>query len=267
MVREWVLAIILSTAFESAVAQTLAPPPAPSPTPSPTAASPPSAEAPAAIPSPLQPPAPTQAPPQPQARVADDGVHLPVGYPIVIALDEVVSSEARARGDKFAIHLAAPIMVEGRVIAPAGAKGMGEVVYAEHTGGGGAPGKLVLAARYLDIGAVHAPLKAFNLGAGGESEFREMQVAAQIIGIGVMFINGHDVVYPVGTRARAKIAQEVVLPLPPASPDTAPASAPAPAPVGDAPAVVLSASPSPTPPASTPPTTTSPATPAPEPVK
>lgn len=266
MVREWVLAIILSTAVDSAVAQTLAPTPAPSsttapsPISGPTAAPPPGAEAPAAIP-----PPPAQAPAPPQARVADDGVHLPVGYPIVIALDEIVSSEARTRGDKFAIHLAAPIMVDGREVAPAGAKGMGEVVYAEHTGGGGAPGKLVLAARYLDIGAVHAPLKAFNLGAGGESEFREMQVAAQIIGIGVMFINGHDVVYPVGTRARAKIAQEVVLPLPPAAPDTAPT--PAPAPAGDAPALALSATPSPAPAASAPPTTTSPPTPAPEPAK
>lgn len=259
MLRGWMLAVILSTAFDSAVAQTVAPTPAPPPTPGPTAAPAPSASAPAAVPPAAQAPATPQTTPPPQARVADDGVHLPVGYPIAIALDEVVSSEARTRGDKFAIRLAAPIMTDGRVVAPAGAKGVGEVVYAEHTGGGGAPGKLVLAARYLDIGAVHVPLKAFNLGGGGESDFREMQVAAEFIGIGVMFINGHDVVYPVGTRAHAKIAQEVVLPLPPVAPD----AAQTPAPAADAPP----STPSPVPAAIAPPTTTPPATPAPEPAK
>ena len=109
---------------------------------------------------------------------------------------------------------------------------MGEVVYAEHGGGGGSPGKLVLAARYLDVGGVRVRLKAFNLAAGGESEFREMQVAAEFIGPLVLLVDGHDVAYPVGTRARAKVAEAIALPagppveVPPTAPPPAPTAAP-----------------------------------------
>ena len=164
-------------------------------------------------------------------------MHLAAGTPVAIVLAEGVSSNGRTRGDRFAIKLAAPIVVDGRTVVPAGAVGVGEVVYAEPGGAGGSPGKLVLAARYIDIGAVRVKLKAFNLSDGGESNFREMMVAAEILGPAVMFINGRNVLYPEGMRARAKLAEDVVLPLAPdagpppaaqtAAQPTAPAAAPA----------------------------------------
>jgi len=142
-----------------------------------------------------------------------DGVRLPADTMVRIALVDDVNSKDRTRGDKFAIRLAKPIIVDGKMVAPAGAVGMGEVVYAERGGGGGSPGKLVLAARYIDVAGVRLRLKAFQLAAGGESDFREMQVAAEFIGPAVMFINGHNVEYPSDTRATAKIAEDVVLPV------------------------------------------------------
>jgi hypothetical protein len=57
-----------------------------------------------------------------------------------------------------------------------------------------------------------------------------MRVAASVIGVGVMFINGHNVLYPVGTRAGAKVAEDVVLPAgPPLPQPPVAASPPAPA--------------------------------------
>jgi hypothetical protein len=147
-----------------------------------------------------------------------------------IELAGEVSSKTGKRGDKFAIRLSSPIVIDGHVVAPAGAAGEGEVVYAEAGKGGGAPGKLVLAARYVEVGGQHIQLKAFHLGAGGDSEFTQMQVASQFIGPAVMFINGHDVDYPVGTRANAKVAADIDLP---AGPPAAPAE-PAPPPQASA---------------------------------
>jgi hypothetical protein len=169
--------------------------------------------------------------PQPAAAVSPgvaptDGLRLAMDTLVRIELGEAVSSKDRKRGDKFAIRLASAIIVDGREVAPAGATGQGEVVYAEKGGGGGSPGKLVLAARYVDVPGGRIKLKAFNLAAGGESEFREMQVAAEFVGPVVLFLNGHDVLYPVGTRARAKIAEDIVLPPGPAAPvPPAPAAA------------------------------------------
>jgi hypothetical protein len=154
-----------------------------------------------------------------------------------IELAEAVSSKDRKQGDKFAIRLASPIVVDGRIVAPAGATGQGEVVYAEKGGGGGKPGKLVLAVRYIDVGAARIRLKALRLGAGGDSEFTQMEVAAQLIGPAVMFMNGHEVVYPAGTKALAKVAADATLPdggpapasaAPPAGPAAPASTAPAP---------------------------------------
>jgi hypothetical protein len=159
------------------------------------------------------------------------------------------------------------------VIVAAGAVGKGEEVYAEPGGAGGSPGKLVLAARFLDIGDIHMRLKALNLSAGGESDFRQMQVAAEFIGVAVMFINGHDVVYPVGTRARAKIAQEVVIPaaaIPAVTPDLAPPTPPSPLTVTSVPTAPAAATVAPAATVSTPivnPTAHSAASPAKEPAK
>lgn len=184
-----------------------------------------------------QPAAPT-APPSPGANhaqeaaspanpgaTAPEGLRLTTDTLVRIELGEAVSSKDRKRGDKFTIRLASPIVVDGHEVAPAGATGQGEVVYAEKGGGGGSPGKLVLAARYIDVPGGRIKLKAFNLSAGGESEFREMQVAAEFVGPVVLFVNGHNVLYPAGTRAHAKVAEDIVLPAAPASAPPGPVQA------------------------------------------
>jgi hypothetical protein len=161
-------------------------------------------------------------PTPPQAAATDNG-RLPMDTRVVIELGQALSSKDNKTGDRFPIRVAAPVVVDGHTLVPAGSVGEGEIVYAERGGGGGSPGKLVLAARYVDVGPVRVRLKAFNLGAGGDSEFREMQVAAEFIGPAVLFINGKNVVYPEGTKARAKVAEEVTLPAgpPPAPPVSA----------------------------------------------
>ena len=151
-------------------------------------------------------------PPSPAQAPTGEGIRLATDTPVRIELTEAVSSQGRVRGDKFAIRLATPIVVDGRTVAPAGATGVGEVVYAEHGGYGGSPGKLVLAVRYVDVGDVRVRLKALNLSAGGESEFLELNVASEFIGVAALLITGHDVTYPAGTRARAKVAEDIVLP-------------------------------------------------------
>ena len=174
-----------------------------------------------------------ETPVAPPAEPASNGVRLVAGTPVSLILDEAVSSNGRSRGDHFAIRLAAPILVDGQVVAPAGALGQGEVVYAEPGGAGGAPGKLVLAARYIDVGPTRLRLKAFNLSAGGEANFREMQTAAGIIGPAVMLINGRNVLYPSGMRARAKVAEDTIFPAIPAAPQPSTANpAPGPSPSG-----------------------------------
>jgi hypothetical protein len=167
-----------------------------------------------------------------------------------IVLAEAVSSNGRKRGDKFAIKLAAPIVVDGRTLVPAGATGQGEVVDAQHAGFGGAPGKLVVAARYIDAGAVRIRLKALNVGSAGDSKFVEAMVAAEFIGLPALLIHGGEVLYPPGTPGHAKVAEAILLPAGPQvddkpNPPSNPEAASAPATAAPASAAKPSSPPSP----------------------
>lgn len=140
-------------------------------------------------------------------------VLLPANTSVLIEIRESVNSRSRVRGDKFPIALAAPIVINGKLALRSGARGWGEVVYAEPGGMGGKAGKLVLAARYLEVNGTQVRLKALNLSGSGDADFWAMQGAAAAIGVGALFIGGKNMEYPEGYKGVAKIAEDVAVPL------------------------------------------------------
>src|SRR5580704_1804501 len=75
--------------------------------------------------------------------------HVVAGTTVQVELVDRLSTKTVKTGDTFALQLAAPLIVNGEVVLPAGALGAGEVVESAKPGMGGKPAKLVLAARYL----------------------------------------------------------------------------------------------------------------------
>jgi hypothetical protein len=137
---------------------------------------------------------------------------------VTVELAEAVDAQAVMPGDTFALRLAAPVTANGRVVLPAGAPGVGEVIEAAKPGLGGKAAKLVLAARSLRTpGGADIPLKALQLSSGGQGR----QTAATALGLaGIGFaplgfvgfaIHGGDVAFPAGTRASARLAAAVTL--------------------------------------------------------
>jgi hypothetical protein len=109
---------------------------------------PPPAVAPAAVPAEAAtPPASsTPTPPPVPANI------IPAGTIVTLVITEPLSSGKSRSGDHFGLKLAEPIVVGGVVLLPAGAVGLGEVIDAKPANIGGRPGRLVLAARFLDSG-------------------------------------------------------------------------------------------------------------------
>ena len=130
-----------------------------------------------------------------------------------------LSAEKAKGGDHFGLRLAEPIVIDGATLVAAGATGEGEVIDAKPGGIGGRPGRLVLAARYLDSGGVHMKLQSLKLGGGGKD--RSATAVGVVIAVGVLgaLVQGGGVDYPAGTLASAKIASDVSL-----SPPSAPAT-------------------------------------------
>lgn len=135
--------------------------------------------------------------------------------PVEIEILEPLGSKTSASLDAFRIRLAAPIVVDGVELVPAGAEGMGEVVHAKKAGGMGAAGELVLAARYLTVDGRELRLRSMELLETVEGKDRMGTVhtlniasAASPIPIGMIgfFIGGGNIEIPAGARASAKLA-------------------------------------------------------------
>jgi hypothetical protein len=153
--------------------------------------------------------APAAAPP------ADPGrPHVASGTPVDIELAELVSSKTHKRGDKFALRLALPIVLDGRIVVPAGVTGVGQVVDAASSGPLGRPAKLLLAARYLDFNGGQIPLRTLQLGRAGTDNSNAVMAASFIPYVGLLglFVHGGEIEIPAGQRAQAKLAADLDAP-------------------------------------------------------
>jgi hypothetical protein len=163
------------------------------------------------------------APPPASPRV------IPAGSPVIVELLHAVSSRSVKQGDYFPIRLAAPLVLDGRVIVPAGAAGEGQVVDAGRAGALGKPAKLVLAARHLMVDGNRVDLRAFRLGAAGRDNSSAIMVASFVpyVGMLALFAKGGEIDVPAGTLGQAKLAADFPAPVAePSLPLAVPAAAP-----------------------------------------
>jgi hypothetical protein len=168
------------------------------------------------------------------APAADTGPCIPALTPVKLVIRAHLGSKLSLSGQTFAIELAAPIMVAGKELVPAGTKGMGEVVHAKKSGGSGASGELVLAARYLELGDRRLRLRSLNFAVAGQDSIKGVNnlmiaSAATIPALSLIgfFVQGKGIDIPEGMAAMAKTAEPFVLDLPIAAPTlSAPASTP-----------------------------------------
>lgn len=184
-ISKWMLAALVAAGMAHANAQTLEP------------GTPPAAATTAA-------PGNIAAPPAACCRIA-------AGTVVELEVTELINSSRQKRGDKFGLRLHAPLLLDGATVVPAGVTGVGEIVHASAARGGGAPGELLIAARSLDINGQLVPLRGLKFGVtGGDNSGMSFGVSIAA-GTFAMFIRGREIEIPAGTRASAKLAQDLIL--------------------------------------------------------
>jgi hypothetical protein len=146
-------------------------------------------------------------------------VTIPALTPVSVEILTPLGSKTSRTGDTFPIRLAQPIIIGDGEVVPAGAMGVGEVIHAKKSGGMGAAGELVLAARYVEVSGRRLTLRSLNLALAGSSRIGAVDAlnaasAAGPLPIGLIgfFIAGGQVVVPQGTVAQAKIRDSITLP-------------------------------------------------------
>jgi hypothetical protein len=134
--------------------------------------------------------------------------------PVTIAIDAELGSKLSKTGDRFPLHLAEPIILNGREVIAAGTSGYGEVVHAKKAGGSGSPGELVLAARVLSLGTRALKLRSMRIALAGQDAIHTVDAvnaasAASPLPIGLIgfAITGRNIAIPKGTLASAKLAE------------------------------------------------------------
>jgi hypothetical protein len=142
---------------------------------------------------------------------------LAEGVAVGVQLVDSVGTQSAKAGDRFAIRLAAPVIVDGQVVLPAGTPGVGRVVQASGPGLGGKGAKLVVSADSLTVGGGSVPLGGVQLTGTG----KDHSTAADLASLGgwISFplgfvgfaVTGGEIEIPAGTNAAAKVARTVDL--------------------------------------------------------
>jgi hypothetical protein len=164
----------------------------------------------------------------PAAATAPSGsIRIPAGMAVEMEFVEAVGSATSHPGDTFALRLAAPIVIDGRVIVPAGAPGGGEVIDAQASRFGGQQGKLVISGRFLDVNGQRVRIRGMTITGAGRSNVGMVAGLAWVpyAGLGSIFIHGREIEIPAGALASAKLAVDVDVPETSLAPPTPPASA------------------------------------------
>ena len=145
----------------------------------------------------------------PEVAPPSDDCALPEAAPLEIEVVDTVASEKANAGDKFRVRLAAPVMVDGRLVLSAGTPGIGQVIHAMKRKTGGRAGELILAARYLQVGDVQVLVRGFRINVTGR------QISGSTVVMGVTALEtreGLETEVPAGTVASGKVAQATVVP-------------------------------------------------------
>lgn len=166
----------------------------------------------------VEPPAAVEAPAAAEPQTAS--VRLPVNMLVVFEFITPLSSKTARADEMFPIRLIQPIVVNGRVVAPRGTMGEGQVIQAAKSGWGGKAGELVVTARYLDVGGVRVPLRRFRMGEPDTGKDRRDSafVASMAVPLAGFFMNGGEKTVREGTVANAIIAADTDIPLPAGEP-------------------------------------------------
>ena len=142
---------------------------------------------------------------------------IPVGTEVAVQVVRPISTHDIKADMVFDLRLAAPLIVDGQVLLPAGTTGAGRVVQSSGPGLGGKGAKLVVAADYLNVPGGAVKLAGMQLTGTG----KDHSMAANILGLGGIgfapigvagiVLTGEHAEIPAGVVASAKTAVPVTL--------------------------------------------------------
>jgi hypothetical protein len=162
----------------------------------------------------------------PEVPLEAPSIRIPMNTLVVFEFVTPLSSKTSKADEMFPIRLLEPIVVEGRIVVPAGTMGEGQVIQVAKSGWGGKAGELVVTVRYLEYGGVRIPLRRFRMGQPNTGEDRKDEVfgVSLVVPLAGFFMNGGEKTVVAGTHANAIIAADTEIPGTAPAPDAPPSN-------------------------------------------
>jgi hypothetical protein len=151
----------------------------------------------------------TSAQPAAEAPAAPAPV-LHAGTRVMTRTLEPLSSRTAAQGQRFRLRVVAPVLVDGLIVIPAGAEGVGEVRLVDQKGMMGKSGRLQIAPLWVEVGGARILLDG-AAGEKGESNVGPVVIGLPLVGPAAGFISGKHAVIPVGTPLEGRVHADLPL--------------------------------------------------------
>jgi hypothetical protein len=144
------------------------------------------------------------APAAPASGAAVTGSGLAAGTPVTVATTAIVSTASNKTGDTVAMALSAPLTLDGKTVIPAGTPVVGQIVHANTKLGGGRPGEIHIAPRYIDFGGRKIRLRGLQIHVRGNDLSK-----ASLWAVGG--VKGSEIEAPAGLSGEARLADDVAV--------------------------------------------------------
>lgn len=132
------------------------------------------------------------------------------GTPVPMKTVQPLSSKRAVQGQRFDLEVVDEVRVEGMLVIPKGAHGVGQVSRVVTKGMMGKPGKLEVRILYVEAGGQRIRLdgKGKDKGSSGAGG---VLIAAPLIGMSAAFVTGKSAVIPAGSTLEGVVFQDVPL--------------------------------------------------------
>jgi hypothetical protein len=138
--------------------------------------------------------------------------------PIDLEIVTAASSKTSHQGEQIEIRVAEAVVVDGRVVIPAGTSGYAEVIQVSHRAIGGKPGELTLGQPYLTLRGQRVGLKRLRFGWRSPADrTQQAEIAMVFVGIAGGLITGGSVDIKSGTHANAVLSADTFISIQPNS--------------------------------------------------
>lgn len=144
----------------------------------------------------------------PSPSLSDRVAKLASGTPVIVTLDEELSTKTAKVGDQFKVLVLHDILAGDTIVIPNGTVGHGEVTFSTDKGGFGKPGILGIALRCLDLAGQQVKLDG-RYREEGKNANGAAAATWFAVGIFAGAVQGRAGVIPKGRELRARTGEDI----------------------------------------------------------